>query len=1063
MAGATNLRVHLLGGFDVRLGDRQVPATIWRQRRAAGVVKLLALETGHWLHREQLLDILWPDLDTEDASNNLRGALHHARRGLETAGAPSNTFLRRERDGLLLGPPDHVHVDVDAFMAAVSHAWQSVDPLVAEQAASLYGGVLLPEDPYEDWAEARREGLRASFITVLARLARLHEERGELAQAVAARRRALVADPLDEATHADLMRLHAQMGNSALALAQYARLQTLLERELGASPEPETRELAEAIREGRLKPASPAPLAAVPLLGTPKAAVASPEPGAPTAPTAPRAVTIAPSARVPAAVDNLIGRTRELAELERLLSSARLVTLTGPGGTGKTRLAQEAARGNSQRFPDGVAFVELAPLRDPELVVPTIARAIGVEETGDTPVVNLLAAAIGDKRLLLVLDNLEQVAAAASDLAALLASCPGLSLLTTSRMRLRLRGEHEYPVSPLALPPVTTTGQLTTTIAIEQTPAVELFSHRAREARPGFTLTPENLEAVVAVCRRLDGLPLAIELAAARVRVLTPNQLLRRLEHSLDVLRTTAQDVPARHRTLRDTLSWSHELLTPSEQVLFRRLSVFVGGWTIEAAEAVATIAGDETATLETLARLIDQSLINMLGEADGAESRFTMLETIREFAAELLEASGEFALVKEAHASWYLDLAIAAEPHLPGPSAVSWLDRLESEHDNLRAALDWLRARRDGQRAVTLAAALWRFWWLHGHVAEGREQLETALVMDGEAPAARAAALDGAGVLAETQGDYDRAEALHGESLALSRESGDKTGIARALGNLGVVAFDRDHNDLAATFLEESLALAREIGDHLLVATALNDLGIVAYRRGDLDRAEPLYQESLALRRQAGSGSEIARALNNLGGVAIDRGDFARACQLCSESLSLYREAGDRWGAAGAQVGLALATHLQGDASRAVALLEESLSLFSEVGDQRNTALATLDLADALRDSDDLTRAAVHYRDAITEFAAHDDRRQIGEGLRGLAGLMVRQGEFERAATMLGAASLLTDDNGPGAYETAALEASLNAVRGALGEKAFTAAWDAGRAMSVEAAVGLALSSGGQ
>ena len=241
MAGATNLQVHLLGGFDVRIGDRQVPATIWRQRRAAGVVKLLALEAGHWLHREQLLDVLWPDLDPDSAANNLRGALHHARRGLETAGAPVNTFLRRDRDGLLLGPADHVQVDVDAFTEAVSYAWQSVDPLVAEQAAALYRGVLLPEDPYEDWAEARREGLRTSFLTVLARLARLHEERGEFAQAVAAHQRALVADPLDEATHAHLMRLHAQMGNAALALAQYARLQSLLERELGVSPEPETR------------------------------------------------------------------------------------------------------------------------------------------------------------------------------------------------------------------------------------------------------------------------------------------------------------------------------------------------------------------------------------------------------------------------------------------------------------------------------------------------------------------------------------------------------------------------------------------------------------------------------------------------------------------------------------------------------------------------------------------------------------------------------------------------------------------------------------------------------
>ena len=423
-----------------------------------------------------------------------------------------------------------------------------------------------------------------------------------------------------------------------------------------------------------------------------------------------------------------------MTELERLLGSARLVTLTGPGGTGKTRLAQEVARGNDQRFPDGVAFVELAPIRDQALVLLTIARALGVEETGDTPIVNLLAAAIGDKRLLLVLDNLEHVAAAAADLAALLASCPGLALLTTSRMRLRLRGEHEYPVAPLALPPVTTPGTSTMTTAIEQTPAVALFLNRAREARPGFALTLDNLEAVVAVCRRLDGLPLAIELAAARIRVLAPDQLRRRLEHSLDVLGTTAHDVPDRQRTLRDTLAWSHELLTPGEQVLFRRLSVFVGGWTMEAAETVASTAGNESATLETLARLIDQSLVTMRGEDDDAESRFTMLETIREFAAEQLAMSDEAELVERAFEEFLIARAEVAEEGLKGPDQRLWLDRLEAEHDNLRAALGRAVERKDGEVALRLALRLWQFWWTHGYWREGRDWLERTLAVAGSA-----------------------------------------------------------------------------------------------------------------------------------------------------------------------------------------------------------------------------------------------------------------------------------------------------------------------------------------
>jgi len=440
------------------------------------------------------------------------------------------------------------------------------------------------------------------------------------------------------------------------------------------------------------------------------------------------------------------------------------------------------------------------------------------------------------------------------------------------------------------------------------------------------------------------------------------------------------------------------------------------------------------------------------------------MLQTIHEFATEQLVASGELAQVNENHAAWFLDLAIEAEPHLSGPSAVSWLDRLESEHDNLLEALDWLRRQSDGERAATLAAALWRFWWLRGNVAEGRDQLEAALAVDGSTTsAARATALDGAGVLAETQGDYDRAEALHCEALALSRERGDTTGVARALGNLGVVAFDRGDDDQATTFLEESLTLAREIGDQLLIATALNDLGSVSYRRGDLDRAELLYQESLSLRRQARSGSEIARSLNNLGAVAFDRGDFDRACQLFAESVSLYRDAGDRWGAAGALIGLATANHLQGDAPRAAVLLAESLSLFRDVGDERSAALATLYLADAQRDSHDLTQAAVHYREALASFATLDDRDRVAEGLSKLGRVMVRQGEFTSAAKLLGAASNLTPDEEPGSGnaspEIATLEADLDATRGALGEDAFAAAWNAGRALSLEAAVQVALS----
>src|SRR5918998_1001329 len=433
MTAKATLEIRLLGGFETRVGPQIVPSTVWRQRRAAAIVKLLALEPGHRLHREQLLDTLWPELDPESAANNFRGALHHARLGLEGAGAPPGVFLVRDGDQLLLGPQDRLVVDVNAFTETASHAWHSADPAIAQRASELYGGDLLPDDPYEDWAAARREGLRSSYLTVLTRLAGLHEERGDLPHAIAVHERILRTDPLDEAAHAGLMRLHAQMGNPQRALAHYARLQSLLDRELGTPPEPATQALAEAIRAGRITSA-PAPS------------------HPPSAPQPQSSGAIAPGARLPVPVDALVGREREVAELERLLATACLVTLTGPGGIGKTRLAQEAARAVSARFPDGVAFVDLAPLRDSSFVLPSIARALGIDETGNRPISDLLAAGIGERRLLLVLDNFEQLTAAASDLAVILEACTGMTVLATSRVRLRLRREQEYPVLPLALP-----------------------------------------------------------------------------------------------------------------------------------------------------------------------------------------------------------------------------------------------------------------------------------------------------------------------------------------------------------------------------------------------------------------------------------------------------------------------------------------------------------------------------------------------------------------------------------------------------------------------------------
>ncbi|MCC7023849.1 MAG: tetratricopeptide repeat protein, partial [Thermomicrobiales bacterium] len=598
--------------------------------------------------------------------------------------------------------------------------------------------------------------------------------------------------------------------------------------------------------------------------------------------------------------------------------------------------------------------------------------------------------------------------------------------------------------------------------------AVRLFVERARLVRGDFTLNAQNAAAIVDICRRLDGLPLAIELAAARVRLLTPEAIRTRLDSRLALLTGGGRDRPERQQTLRAAIAWSHDLLADDERALFRRLAVFAGGWTLEAAESIADAVPPPVSAFDSLAALNDNSLVRQASEDDasrGDEPRFTMLQTIREFGQEALAASGERDTARDAHAVWFLSLAIEAETHLTGPAANAWLERLDTDHDNLRAALDWLAGKRDASNSVRLAAALWRFWWLRGYISEGRSRLEMALAL-GDSPEPvmeRAAALDGAGVLAETQGDYDLAERLHRQALALSRERHDERAIAKSLENLGVLAFDRGDFDQASAFLDESLDLARAHGDRPLTATALNDLGRIAFARGDLPRAQSLYEESLALRRQGGSSSEIARSLNNLGFVAFDLAEFGQARRLFEESLARYRAAGDKWGAAGPLYGLAAAMRHDGDPHGAIALLEESLELFTETGDPRNAAVARLDLADTLRDCDESAKAAAHYRGALAAFASVDDRAGVVDALTGLSRILAQSGALEEAARLLGAAHALLAEAAP-AHEPPDEpdESAIALLRSRLGDARFEAAYDAGRALPLARAVALATGDAG-
>jgi predicted ATPase/DNA-binding CsgD family transcriptional regulator len=609
-------------------------------------------------------------------------------------------------------------------------------------------------------------------------------------------------------------------------------------------------------------------------------------------------------APVPRPLTPLVGRAQEIAAVGALLHdpSVRLLTLTGPGGVGKTRLALQAVVGTEDDFAEGVRLVPLAAVRDPALVIPTIAQTLGLLDVGDSSPTELLTTYLRDRELLLVLDNVEQVVAAAPGLAEVLARCPKLKVLATSREPLRIAGEQEFPVPPLALPD---SPKASSPTELAGYGAIVLFVQRARAVRPDFALSDQNAATVAEVCARLDGLPLAIELAAARLRHLRLDALLGRLELRLPLLTGGPRDAPARLRTMRDAIAWSHDLLAPEEQRLFRRLAVFAGGFTLTAAEAVAFGRADQaTDSLDGIALLADKSLLRSVDQAD--EPRFAMLETVREYGLERLEASGEAESVRKRMAAWYVGLAERVLPELFGPDQRDWLDRLETEHDNLRAVLEWALDRGRAADAQRLVASASRFWYVRGHLSEGRVWAERALAAGPAPGAVRAAALIVAGWLALEQGDRQRAVARLEEALAQARAVDHPMWTAQALTLLGLAAEERGRYAEAQAHHQDALRLYRTLGDRVWLPLALNHLGVVAYEQGDIERAMHRFEEALASFRAAGNTFGIGVVLVNLAKLERERGDFARAADLFAESLALRWEQGDRMGIAGCLRGLA-------------------------------------------------------------------------------------------------------------------------------------------------------------
>ena len=726
------------------------------------------------------------------------------------------------------------------------------------------------------------------------------------------------------------------------------------------------------------------------------------------------------STNLPVQRTGFVGREKEVAAAKELLlrQEVRLLTVTGPGGIGKTRLATQVASGLVEHFPGGTHFVPLSSLNDPDLVASVIVQALGIREAGGQSPLEILKRNLQDSLrapVLLLLDNFEHLVQAVPTVVEILAAGPNLKILVTSRAPLHLYGEHEFPLPPLTLPD---SRSLPSVEALSQCPAVALFVQRAAAARPDFKLNRENAAAVAEICARLDGLPLAIELAAARVKVLSPSSMLTRLASRLQLLTGGSRDLPQRQQTLRAAIDWGYDLLSAAEQKLFRRLSVFVGGCNLESVEAVCDTKGElDLNLLDGMTSMVDNSLVLQVEQVKG-ESRFVMLETLREYGLEKLEVSGEAALTKRAHAAYYLVLAEENATESSEAEGAGWLERLGLEHDNFRAALEWLTQTGNAEWGLRLGTSLFRFWEVREYLAEGRERLDRLLKLTeaGATTKLRMRALFAAGVLAGEQGDYASAAALINESQGIAQALGDKTGVAVSLNALAVFARDRGDVEVAHILFEASLGLWRELGDQKAVARALSNLANVVKLQGKYGRAGELYAECHSIFLELGDRTGVAWSLNYQGDVAHDQGDSVAARTLYEQGLAIFREVDDRWGIAG----------------------------------------TLADLGSLAKEKREYSTARSMYRESIKVFQALDHRRGIARLLEYFACLAAAQLEAERSLRLAGAAAALRQSIGAPLTpaEQAKLETSLHAARQALTNKVGATAWLEGWALPAERAI---------
>ncbi|HEY7146650.1 MAG TPA: BTAD domain-containing putative transcriptional regulator [Streptosporangiaceae bacterium] len=1080
----------ILGSVEV--ADGGTPRELGGLRERTLLARLL-LAGGHVVSADRLADDLWSGNPPPQCMATLRVYISRLRRAL---GPGAGALLTQPPGYRLVVAPGEL--DADRFEQQVSTGGEELAAgRPAAAAATLRAALAL-------WRGSALSDI-ADFAFAQAEVARLEEARlaatedlvdADLAcgrhAALTSRLESLVAaHPMRERLCGQQMLALYRCGRQAEALQAYQDLRARLADELGIDPSPALCRLQEAIlrQEPRLdwtaadEPAPPGSpgragqAAAVPGTAGPGTAVpgtAGPGtsgPGGQDRAAGPAAGGAGPGGRaagadgqqpgtrLPAETTSFIGRESELATIEELLQLTRLLSLTGPSGSGKTRLALRAGALLAPAWRDGVWLVELAPVASQDLVPVVAASALSVREEPGRALTESITAQLADSEALLIIDNCEHVLDAAGELiAALLRGCPRLRVLATSQSRLGLSGEASWPVPPLILPdPAATDPRV-----VAEAEAVRLLRDRAALARPGFTLTAQNIAAVSEICRRLDGIPLALELAAARLNALSPRQLAARIDDRFALLAGRGRGGLPRHRTLQAAIEWSHDLLSETEQVCFRRLAVFSGGCTLEAAEAVCPDGTLSAADIfQTVTALVDRSLLT--AEERSGSMRYGMLESIHQFARRTLEQAGEPAELSRRHLGWLLDYARQAD--LEGPDQGAWLDLLESDLENFRAGLEGTDPG-GAQQRLELAGLLAPFWMVRGHAGLGRRWLEEALTAAGPdaEPRLRAAALDGIGHLAAVQADYPAQRRCQQESLAIWRDLGDDARVARCLGDLGSAAHVRGDYQDSLEMYSEALALAGRAGDGALMGRCLSGLGTLALRQGSLEQATAYYTESMQQFSRIGDLRRVTLILGNLGVVALNTGEFELARARFEEHLGNVRKLGDRKLIGGALTNLGMVALNLGDLDRAARLHAEGLALSEHIGDQRLATVALINLGLVELARGDYPAARGYLLRGLDLAEAIGEPLAVAEALAELAVVDAAAGETERAAVTFGAAQALRAQIGAPvpAPDLARISDAVAAVRLALGDARFGAAQARGAAMTPAEAAALARSGAG-